>query len=137
MSDEWESIKLSKERDSLALTSRKLARDLAKAQVLRESLKEMLRSTGDKEIAAKEMVEKLMGKRVKVGNDRLPNTGCDSDWEHRLSSNHVEKDTELGVFGTKSTGVLAVKTDGETCFYEKYLEEGVWKEHSVQYHLDV
>ncbi|XP_039130897.1 uncharacterized protein LOC120267300 [Dioscorea cayenensis subsp. rotundata] len=107
------------------------------AQVLGESLKEMLRSTGDKEIVAKEMMEKLMGKRVKVENDRLPNTGCDSDWEHRLSSNYVETDTELGVFGTKSTGVLILKTDGETCFYEKYLEEGVWKEHSVQYHLDV
>ncbi|XP_039135390.1 transport and Golgi organization 2 homolog [Dioscorea cayenensis subsp. rotundata] len=119
------------------LTNARLDTPWHKAQLLGESLKEMLRSNGDKEIAAKEMVEKLMGNRVKAEKDRLPNTGCDSDWEHKLSSIFVETDTKLGVYGTRSTGVLAVKTDGEVCFYEKYLKEGVWKEHSVQYHLNV
>ncbi|KAJ0966757.1 hypothetical protein J5N97_023674 [Dioscorea zingiberensis] len=118
------------------LSNAKLDTPWHKAQVLGKSLKELLRSNGDKEVSAKEMVEKLMGNRAKAEKDGLPNTGCDSDWEHKLSSIYVEIDTKLGLFGTRSSAVLAVKTDGEVSFYEKYLENGAWKEHNVQYHVD-
>jgi len=31
---------------------------------------------------------------------------------------------------------LSAKVDGEVTFYERYLESGVWKEHTVQYQME-
>jgi uncharacterized protein with NRDE domain len=38
-----------------------------------------------------------------------------------------------GLYGTRSTAVLSLSYDGEARFYEKYLESGAWKNHTVHY----
>lgn len=45
---------------------------------------------GDKEMVAKDLVEKLMTDRTKADNSMLPNTGCDIDLEHNTSAIFVE-----------------------------------------------
>lgn len=41
------------------------------------------------------MAENLMMDTMEADIDRLPNTGCDSEWERQLSSIFVEVDTKL------------------------------------------
>uniref|UniRef100_A0A1D1XD83 Ser/Thr-rich protein T10 in DGCR region n=1 Tax=Anthurium amnicola TaxID=1678845 RepID=A0A1D1XD83_9ARAE len=118
------------------LTNASLDTPWHKALRLGKHFKELLYKYDEEEIPAKEMVEKLMRDTVKADRDCLPNTGCSSDWELSLSSIFVEVDTKLGRYGTRSTAVLAVKTNGKVDFYETYLEMGAWKEHTVQYRLE-
>ncbi|XP_077246869.1 uncharacterized protein LOC143886688 [Tasmannia lanceolata] len=106
-----------------------------KAQRLGQNFKEMLGEYGEKEISEKRMVEQLMGDTVKADKDRLPNTGCDPDWELKLSSIFVDVDTPQGRCGTRSTAALSVKASGEVSFYERYLEDKIWKEHTICYQI--
>jgi uncharacterized protein with NRDE domain len=41
-----------------------------------------------------------------------------------------------GLYGTRSTTVLSMNYDGETSSYEKYLESGTWKDHTVHYQIE-
>jgi uncharacterized protein with NRDE domain len=41
-----------------------------------------------------------------------------------------------GLYGTRSTAVLSVNYDGEASLYEKYLESGIWKDHTVSYQIE-
>uniref|UniRef100_A0A1D1YCU7 Uncharacterized protein C22orf25 n=1 Tax=Anthurium amnicola TaxID=1678845 RepID=A0A1D1YCU7_9ARAE len=117
------------------LSNAKLNAPWHKAQLLGKNLKELLYKYEDREIPAKETVKQLLRDTNKADRDCLPNTGHDSDWELNLSPIFVEVDTKLGRYGTRSSAVLSVKTDGEVSFYEEYLEMDVWKEHTVKYQI--
>ena len=41
-----------------------------------------------------------------------------------------------GLYGTRSTAALSVSYDGEASLYEKYLESGIWKDHTVNYQIE-
>lgn len=73
------------------------------AQRLARNLSELLGRHGGEEIPEREMVEELMGDTVKADKDKLPNTGCDSEWEFELSSIFVDFDTKLVRTETFST----------------------------------
>ncbi|XP_008781292.2 transport and Golgi organization 2 homolog [Phoenix dactylifera] len=118
------------------LSNAKLDTPWHKAQRLRKNFRKLLQKHGEEEIPAKEMVEKLMQDTSKADQDRLPNTGCDPEWELKLSSIFVDFDTKLGRYGTRSTAALSVKTNGDVSFYDKYLESRQWKEHTVEYHIE-
>ncbi|KAL0392266.1 UNVERIFIED_CONTAM: hypothetical protein Sradi_2449400 [Sesamum radiatum] len=105
-----------------------------KAERLEQSFKLQLDQYGEGEILVEEMVEKLMRDRVKADESKLPNI-CSPDWELDLSSIFVEVDTPLGKYGTRSTAALTVKGSGETSFYEVYLDGDVWKQHTLNYHI--
>ena len=49
---------------------------------------------GDDEVEVKDIVERLMTDTTKADKDRLPNTGCDPNWEHGLSSIFIEVQTD-------------------------------------------
>jgi len=107
-----------------------------KAVCLRTSFKELLLKHGDKEIVAKDLVEKLMTDRTKADKSMLPNTGCDIDYELNLSPIFVEIKTNKGIYGTRSTSVLSMKENGNVSFYEKYIEAGIWKDHTLEYRIE-
>ncbi|KAJ6829887.1 transport and Golgi organization 2-like protein [Iris pallida] len=106
-----------------------------KTQLLGENFKELLEKQGDTEFVAQERVQELMTDTRKADFDKLPNTGVPPEWEHALSSIFVEVDTKEGRYGTRSMAALSVKNDGEVNFFERYLESGIWKEHTLQYHI--
>ncbi|GMN34746.1 hypothetical protein TIFTF001_004873 [Ficus carica] len=83
-----------------------------KAKRLEETFKEELRRYGESEIPVKEMIEKLMRDKVKANESELPHI-CATDWESNLSSIFVQVDTPLGLYGTRSSAALTVKTNGE------------------------
>ncbi|XP_010918278.1 uncharacterized protein [Elaeis guineensis] len=107
-----------------------------KAQRLAGNFSELLKRHGEEEIPEKEMVEELMRDTVRADKDKLPNTGCDSEWEFGLSSIFVDLDTKLGQCGTRSMAAVSVKTNGEVNFYEKYLENNLWNEHILRYWIE-
>ncbi|KAL6011955.1 hypothetical protein ACLOJK_002421 [Asimina triloba] len=107
-----------------------------KAQRLARNFKELIRRYHGKEIPSKDLVELLMKDTVKADKGQLPNTGCDSDWEYKLSSIFVEVDTPLGRCGTRSTAAVFLNAGGEISFYEQYLEKGIWKEHTLKYEIE-
>ncbi|XP_058080276.1 uncharacterized protein LOC131228553 [Magnolia sinica] len=118
------------------LSNAKLNSPWHKAQRLGQNFKELIRRYQGEEIPSKEMVEQLMKDTVKADKSKLPNTGCDPEWEFKLSSIFVDVDTPLGRYGTRSTAALFVKASNEVSFYEKYLEKEMWKEHTMKYQIE-
>ncbi|CAK7346020.1 unnamed protein product [Dovyalis caffra] len=116
------------------LSNAKLDSPWHKVQRLGLNFKDLLDKYGDSEIPVKEVLEKLMRDRVKADKSRLPGI-CSIDWEFNLSSIFVEIDTPLGFYGTRSTAALTIRASGEVSFYEIYLEKNVWKERTVNYHI--
>ncbi|XP_058098556.1 uncharacterized protein LOC131243320 [Magnolia sinica] len=115
------------------LSNAKLDTPWPKAQRLHENFKVLLDAYDKEEIPEKEMIERLMGDHLKADKEKLPNTGCDPEWEFNLSSIFIDVETELGRYGTRSMAALSVKDSGEVSFYEKYLEKEIWKEHTINY----
>ncbi|CAI0382124.1 unnamed protein product [Linum tenue] len=116
------------------LSNAKLDSPWPKAQKLGQGFKEQLVKYGEGEVRVKEIAKKLMRDRVKADKNRLPCI-CPVDWELGLSSIFVEVDTPLGRYGTRSTIALAVGRNGEVGFNETYLEDGTWKEKTVNYRI--
>ncbi|XP_021285449.1 transport and Golgi organization 2 homolog [Herrania umbratica] len=116
------------------LSNAKLDSPWHKTQRLGKNFKQMLNKHGKNEVTMKEMVEKLMKDKVKADKSKLPGI-CALDWEFNLSSIFVEVDTPLGLYGTRSTAALTIHASGEVAFYEKYLEKDVWKERTINYHI--
>uniref|UniRef100_A0A8R7TQS4 Uncharacterized protein n=1 Tax=Triticum urartu TaxID=4572 RepID=A0A8R7TQS4_TRIUA len=73
---------------------------------------------------------------TRADKDRLPNTGCEPNWEHGLTSIFIEVQTDKGLYGTRNTAVLSVNYDREASLYEKYLESGIRKDHIVHYQIE-
>ncbi|EOY15289.1 Ser/Thr-rich protein T10 in DGCR region [Theobroma cacao] len=116
------------------LSNAKIDSPWHKAQRLGKNFKQMLNKLGKNEVIVKEMVEKLMKDKVKADKSKLPGI-CALDWEFNLSSIFVEVDTPLGLYGTRSTAALTIHAGGEVAFYEKYLEKDMWKERTINYHI--
>ncbi|CAI0416490.1 unnamed protein product [Linum tenue] len=116
------------------LTNGKLDSPWPKAQKLEMGFKEQLFKCGEGEVRLKEMARKLMRDRVPACNNRLPGI-CDVEWELALSSIFVEVNTPKGWCGTRSTIALSVGRNGEVTFDETYLEDGTWKEKTINYRI--
>ncbi|KAE8680375.1 Tetratricopeptide repeat-like superfamily protein [Hibiscus syriacus] len=116
------------------LSNAKLDSPWPKAQRLGKSFKQVLNKYGKNEVMVKEMVEKLTKDKVKADKSKLPGI-CALDWEFNHSSIFVEMDTPRGLCGTRSSAALIIGAGGEVSFYDKYLDEGVWFERTIDYHL--
>ncbi|XP_024020136.1 transport and Golgi organization 2 homolog [Morus notabilis] len=116
------------------ISNAKLDSPWHKAERLEQTFKEELRGYGGSEIPAKEMIEKLMRDKVKAEQSELPHI-CAIDWEFNLSSIFVQVDTPLGLYGTRSSAALTVKTNGDVNFYETTLDKDTWKEKTVNYQI--
>ncbi|KAK7321168.1 hypothetical protein VNO77_31522 [Canavalia gladiata] len=116
------------------LSNAKLDSAWHKAQRLEVGFKEQLAKYGEGEIPVKEVIQKLMKDKTKADKSCLPNI-CSLDWEFNLSSIFVEVKTPLGLYGTRSTAAVIVTSNGSVSFFEAYLEEGKWKEHVVDFHI--
>ncbi|XP_008235966.1 PREDICTED: transport and Golgi organization protein 2 homolog [Prunus mume] len=119
------------------LSNAKLDSPWPKVQRLGDSFKELLREHGgDNDLPMKEMVEKLMMNTIKDDEESLLPHVYPPELEYHLSSIFVEKAPQLGHYGTRSTSALCVKTSGEVIYHERYLENELWKEGTVTYHMD-
>lgn len=117
------------------LSNAKLDSPWPKAQRLGLKFKKLLGTYGERDIPMEEMAEKLMKDTKKAGDEsKLPHI-CSLDWEYNLSSIFVEVDTPLGCYGTRSTAAVTIRATGEVSFQEIYLENNIWKEHKVNYHI--
>jgi uncharacterized protein with NRDE domain len=112
-----------------------------KAQHLKLEFKELLtkyvgKGSDDHHIPIKEFVTRLMRNTVKVNDEtKLPHI-CSPDWEFSLSSIFVNVDTPLGWYGTRSTSGVTIRQNGETMFYETYLErDKTWKEQTINFQM--
>ncbi|KAF3434868.1 hypothetical protein FNV43_RR21955 [Rhamnella rubrinervis] len=113
------------------LTNARLDSPWPKAQRLRDNFKELVSEYGNGEYPIKEMVEKLMTNAIK-DEEISP-----LSQEYYSSSIFVDGDNNpLGHFGTTSTSAVSMKTNGEVSFYEKHLENGQWKEHTINYVIE-
>ncbi|KAJ3680435.1 hypothetical protein LUZ60_016713 [Juncus effusus] len=109
----------------------------SKSERLRSKFEEYINAQVDKEIDSKKMVENLMEDNTKADRSVLPITGCDPELEFELSSIFIDNyETKLGRYGTRSMSCIAIKTDNEVSFYERYLESSVWKEHITEFHIE-
>ncbi|KAJ0969070.1 hypothetical protein J5N97_021947 [Dioscorea zingiberensis] len=106
-----------------------------KAQRLGKNFEELLMKQ-EGEVHQKEMIEKLMQDTTKADRDRLPYTGCDVEWELELSSIFIDINTKQGRYGTRSAIALYVRKN-EVSLFERYLENGLWKEHTFQFQIEV
>ncbi|KAK3143972.1 hypothetical protein QOZ80_4AG0307270 [Eleusine coracana subsp. coracana] len=107
-----------------------------KALRLEESFKRYLATHEDAGAPLKQMVEELMMDAVKAEKSMVPDTGVDPEWEYKLSSIFIDTAKGQGRYGTRSMAALAVKLDGEVTFYERYLEDSLWKENLIQFQME-
>ncbi|KAI3774230.1 hypothetical protein L1987_48777 [Smallanthus sonchifolius] len=78
------------------------------------------------------MVDKLMGNTIKDDINMLPHI-CDTEFEYQLSSVFVNIVSEERPYGTRSTSTVVVKVNGEFFFYEKHMDNDLWKEQNETY----
>ncbi|KAD6795647.1 hypothetical protein R6Q59_020462 [Mikania micrantha] len=106
-----------------------------KAQRLEHGFKDLLDEYGVGQIPINEMVDKLMGNTVKDDISMLPNIYT-PEFEYQMSSVFVNTVFAERRYGTRSTSALAVKVNGEVFFYEKHLENDLWKEQTESYMIE-
>ncbi|KAJ1411369.1 Transport and Golgi organization protein 2 [Sesbania bispinosa] len=116
------------------LTNARLDSPWHKALRLEASFKKQLAKYGAGEIPQKEIIQKLMKDKTKADKSRLPHI-CSLDLEYNLSPIFVEVEIPPGSYGTRSSAALFVRSIGEVSFFEAYLEDGVWKEHVIDFHI--
>ncbi|KAG2409294.1 uncharacterized protein HKW66_Vig0041160 [Vigna angularis] len=111
----------------------------AKAKRMRQSFEELIEEYGESDLPIKEMVEKLMTNRVKDEEWMLPGVQP-REREHPLSAIFVETELPSGLYGTRSSSALLVKSNQEVTFYEKYLDLNQdpkqWKDKMVTYKIN-
>jgi hypothetical protein len=56
-----------------------------------KNIRELLRKHVYDEVEAKDIVWSLITDNTKADKDRLPNTGCDPDWEHAWTLFHLHR----------------------------------------------
>ncbi|QHN94138.1 uncharacterized protein DS421_17g598680 [Arachis hypogaea] len=116
------------------LSNDKLDSPWHKAKRLESNFKKEIAKYGKEEIPAKEVIENVMKDRVKAEKSVLPHI-CSLEWEYNLSSIFVEVDTPLGLYGTRSSAALSIRSSGEVSFYELYLDDNKWKEHVIDFYI--
>ncbi|KAK7410541.1 hypothetical protein VNO78_01391 [Psophocarpus tetragonolobus] len=83
---------------------------------------------------------------VPSGLHVLSNDSLDSPWHKVLRlelsfKEHVGKYGEgeipvrQGLYGTRSSAALTVRSSGKASFYELYLDDTKWKEHVIDFHI--
>ncbi|KAG9151684.1 hypothetical protein Leryth_001989 [Lithospermum erythrorhizon] len=117
------------------LTNSSLDTPWPKALRLQQNFRGLLDQYSKTEYHAKEMAEKLMQDRTKDNDTNLPGI-YPPEFEHQLSSIFVEAETPKGRYGTRSTSVVFVEASGGVRFYERYIENDLWKEHEVSFHIE-
>ncbi|XP_023746668.1 uncharacterized protein LOC111894802 [Lactuca sativa] len=105
-----------------------------KAQRLEHGFKDVLNEYGEGEIPITELIDKLMRNTVKDDISMLPGI-YGPEFEYELSSVFVNPVSPKD-YGTRSTSALAVKASGEVLFYERHLENGLWKENTETYMIE-
>ncbi|KAK7385286.1 hypothetical protein VNO78_31001 [Psophocarpus tetragonolobus] len=115
------------------LSNAKLDSPWHKAQLLEIGFKEQLAKYGEDEIPLKNLIQ-IMKDKTKAEESQLPHI-CSHDWELNLSSIFVEIETPLGLYGTRSSAALIVTSSEDVSFFEAYLDDGEWKEHVVDFHI--
>lgn len=120
------------------LSNARLDTPWPKAQRLGNSFRDVLYEHREGEVPIKETVQKLMMDTVKVEDEKLLPHIYPPQWEYQLSSIFIDTDSPLGRYGTRSSSAVSVKTDGEICFYERYLDldHGSWKEQHLAFHIN-
>ncbi|GFP86993.1 transport and golgi organization 2 homolog [Phtheirospermum japonicum] len=111
---------------------------VAEAQRLRRSFKVAVEKCFDAEISLKGISEVLMNDTSKDDESELPGIYT-PDFEYHLSAIFVEADSPLGRYGTRSTSALVVRTEGgrvKVSFYERNLENDVWKEQTMSFYVE-
>ncbi|GAV88748.1 NRDE domain-containing protein [Cephalotus follicularis] len=116
------------------LTNANLDPAWPKAQRLGNSFNELLNNYGESELPMKEMAAKLMTNTIKDDESLLPHI-YPFEREYHLSSIFVDMDSPLGRYGTRSTSAVSVKPSGEVCFYERRLENDLWKEQTITFQV--
>lgn len=106
-----------------------------KAQRLSENFKALLKEHENKEIMAEDAIANLMGDASKADRNELPNTGIDPNWEFQLSSIFIKADDTEVSYGTRSMTALSMKINGEASVYERYLDSGIWMDHSIHFKI--
>lgn len=85
----------------------------------------------DEVIPEDRVVAEVLSDSTRAPISSLPKTGLSEAEEHVVSPIFVYK--ESPPYGTRSMAVVAVHKTGQTTFYEKYLEDGVWKDHKLSF----
>ncbi|KAL2538462.1 hypothetical protein Fot_19853 [Forsythia ovata] len=117
------------------LSNAKLDTPWPKAQRLQYSFKDLLDENGEAEISIEEMVANLMRDVTKDDISKLPHI-YPSEFEYPLSAIFVEADTPMGLYGTRSTSAVVLRTSGDVSFYERHLEKDLWKEQTICYQIE-
>lgn len=106
-----------------------------KALLGRQKLENLLLEYQDQPIPEDRIINDVLNDRTQAEVWALPKTGVAIEWEHKLSSIFVDCEHGDGHYGTRSMAVISVYKTGEANFYEKYLVDGVWKDHNFAFHI--
>ncbi|GKV06934.1 hypothetical protein SLEP1_g18751 [Rubroshorea leprosula] len=119
------------------LTNASLDSPWPKAQRLDHNFREVLAEYGGEELPIKEMVSKLMLDTTKEKEILLPGI-YSPEIEYQLSSIYIDCARPKGRYGTRNQSALSVKSNGDVCLYERYLEkDDIWKEQTVIYQIEM
>ncbi|KAH6813260.1 transport/golgi organization-like protein [Perilla frutescens var. frutescens] len=115
------------------LSNAKLDSPWPKAQRLRRGFEGVLGNFFEAKISLKEMTKMLMNDTTKDESE-LPGIHP-PEFEYLLSAIFVEGDTPWGRYGTRSTSAVLLTAGGAVSFYETYLENDAWKDHTMNYSI--
>ncbi|XWS39679.1 hypothetical protein CRYUN_Cryun18bG0075600 [Craigia yunnanensis] len=59
------------------------------------------------------------------------------EMEYHLSAIYIDISCPQGRYGTRNQSALSVKSNGEVCFYERYLDKDLWKEQTITYQFEI
>ncbi|OMO59142.1 hypothetical protein COLO4_34302 [Corchorus olitorius] len=122
------------------LTNASLDSPWPKAQRLDHKLKEVLAKYSKHELLPlKEMIAEVMMDTTKDDDSSmLPHIDA-RETEYHMSSIFVDFNHPLGRCGTRNQSALSVKSNGEICFFERYLDKeyDLWKEQTVTYQIQM
>lgn len=118
------------------LTNASLDSPWPKAQRLNHNFRKYLAECGGYELPKKEMVLKLLSDTTKDNESMLPAV-YPPEMEYQLSSIYVDTEgPQGGHYGTRNQSAVSVNSNGEVCFYERFLEtDCLWKEQTVTYQV--
>jgi len=99
----------------------------------KEKIEALLTQFPDQVIPEDRLIAEVLTDSARAPVASLPKTGLSEAEEHTVSPIFVYR--ENPPYGTRSMAVIAVQKNGQTTFYEKYLEDGVWKDHKLNLSL--
>lgn len=95
------------------------------------------KDSGDGGILSERIVKTVLsdGVRVKDVSIQMAETHCGEEFEIPVSSIFVREDVGDQAYGTRSMTVVRIRRDGLISLSERYLENGVWKDHSFEFQV--